>query len=454
MAGKDSGEQENGDEAIVSINTQVNEERIQLMQKKLSESPRLLSKSAGRRCCCIFRAPQSFVDVNIRSYQPHICSIGPYHHGKPQLQMIEEHKWRFLALLVERTTEKKGLTLVDYFQAVKAVEAKARECYSEAIPLDSDEFVEILVLDGCFIVELFRKMGRVIPFEEEDPFISMSWIFPCLLRDFIRLENQIPFFVLQLLFDLTKMPDEKSGSLSMMTLTFFNHTLQRPNEILHKLENVEGLHLLDFLRSSYIPPVLEDLGVIKSESPSHVIHCISKLRRAGIKLKPGKEDSFLAIRFRRGAIEMPPITIDDFMIAFLQNCVAYEQCRAGPCGNHVTTYATLLDCLINTYKDVEYLCDSNIFENYFGTEGEVATFVNRLGKDVMFDIDTCYLSQLFDEVNQYYRNSWHVQWASFKYTYFNSPWSFISALAAFVLLVLAIVQALYAILAYVKPPGS
>ncbi|XP_019154317.1 PREDICTED: UPF0481 protein At3g47200 isoform X2 [Ipomoea nil] len=384
----------NSEEHVVTMNWQVNKDRIELMQRKISEPPRLLSKSAGRSGCCIFRAPQSFVDVNGRSYQPRIVSIGPYHRGKPHLEMIQEHKWRFLGTLLQRT-EKIGLTLEDYFQTVQTLEMEARECYSEAINLESDEFVEILVLDGCFIIELFRKIGRVVPFEEDDPFISMSWIFPFLLRDFIRLENQIPFFILQRLFELTKMSGEQA-SLSRIALFFFNHALQRPEEILDKYENLAGKHLLDFLRSSFmtfIPPVTEN----PPKSPSHVIHSISKLRRAGIKLRPGQEDSFLAIKFRRGVIWMPAITVDDFMAAFLLNCVAYEQCH-GECSKHMTTYATLLDYLVNTYKDVEYLSDCNIVENYFGTDSELATLINKLGKDVMFDIDECYLAQVFDEI--------------------------------------------------------
>ena len=100
---------------------------------------------------------------------------------------------------------------------------------------------------------------------------------------------------------------------------------------------------------------------------------------------------------------------------------------------------------------MEYLSDCNIIENYFGTEGEVARFINNLGKDVAFDIDLSYLSKLFNDVHDHYRNSWHVQWAGFKYRYFDTPWSFISALAAFVLLLLTLTQTFYTVLAYVNP---
>ncbi|XP_075498972.1 UPF0481 protein At3g47200 [Primulina tabacum] len=428
---------------------ELNQSRLALMHQKLAETPRILSRSAGRNSCCIFKVPQSLIDVNGRSYHPHVVSIGPYHHADSRLKMIEEHKWRFLGTLLNRT-KSKGLILDDYLKAVYPIEIRARECYSAEINFNSDEFVEMLVLDGCFMIELFRKFGGVIAFESDDPLLSLSWVYSFFLRDLIRLENQIPFFVLECLFDLTRLPTEESGpSLRNLTLRFFDNAFQRSDDSLEKFEGLMAKHVLDFLRSSFIPNGYQEPSQ-NAHTNTHVIHCISKLRRAGIQLKPGKEESFLAIKFSRGVIEMPTISIDDFMSAFLQNCVAYEQCHRA-CSKHMTTYATLLDCLINTAADVEYLSDRNIIENYFGTDAELARFINNLGKDVAFDIDMCYLSGLFNEVNNYYKNHWHVHWASFKYTYFKTPWSFISALAALVLLILTVVQTTFTIMSYSHP---
>lgn len=148
--------------------------------------------------------------------------------------------------------------------------------------------------------------------------------------------------------------------MATLAMNFFNAALQRKDENLEKFSKLEGKHLLDFVRSSYIIPEEEESKRYEN-SPTHLIQCISKLRRAGIKLKAGSSESFLVVKFRHGVIQMPTISIDDFMSSFLINCVAYEQCHKS-CSKHVTTYATLLDCLINTSKDVEYLCDRNIIE--------------------------------------------------------------------------------------------
>lgn len=426
---------------------EVNKTRLESMQQKIVETtPTLLSRSAGSSTCSIFRVPQSFIDINGRCYQPQIVSIGPYHHGQPHLKMIEEHKWRFLGTLLHRT-QSKGLSLEDYLKAVQPLESKARECYSEIVKYDTDEFIEMMVLDGCFIIELFRKLGDLVPFEPDDPLISMSWVYSFFLRDLIRLENQIPFFILKCLFDLSTLPGEESGpSLAKLALNFFNNAFPIPDEVLDLQKNLDGKHLLDFVRASLIPP--KDPDHMQYNNPSHVIHCVSKLRRSGIKLKPGKATSFLVINFRHGVLEMPSIVIDDFMSAFLINCVAYEQCHKS-CSKHMTTYTTLLDCLVNTFKDVEYLSDHDIIENYYGTDSELARLINNMGKDVTLDIDRCYLAKVFDDVNQYYRNNWHVTWASFRYTYFNTPWSFISAFAALVLLILTVIQTCYTVLSFV-----
>jgi hypothetical protein len=95
--------------------------------------------------------------------------------------------------------------------------------------------------------------------------------------------------------------------------------------------------------------------------------CVTKLRRAGIKIKRKCwPDSFLEVKFKGGVIEMPFIALDHEMCSFLVNCVAFEQCHR--CSTHFSIYATFLDGLVNTDKDIEYLCDRRIIANSFGTD--------------------------------------------------------------------------------------
>ncbi|TKY62027.1 UPF0481 protein [Spatholobus suberectus] len=109
-----------------NMEEEIDRERFASTELKNSENPKLLSKAAGKKSCSIFRVPPSLIEVNGKAYQPRIVSIGPYHRAQPRLNMIEEHKWRYLGSLLSRT-HTIGLSLEDLF--------KARECYSETIHL-------------------------------------------------------------------------------------------------------------------------------------------------------------------------------------------------------------------------------------------------------------------------------------------------------------------------------
>jgi|UniRef100_A0A2N9FL92 hypothetical protein len=428
-----------------------------LIEKKRKQKPRLLKISAGNSSCCIFRVPQSLVEINEKAYQPHIVSIGPYHHGKEHLEMIQEHKWRFLDSLIGRT-ESVGVGVNDYFKAIASKEERIRECYSETTEVNSNEFVEMMVLDGCFIIEILCIVGNIVPHDPKDPFFNMSWVFPFLMRDLLRLENQIPFFVLQTLFDLSMTClDKKVPPLAQLALESLDYVIERPaDKVLKRYSNIEPVHLLDLFRLSFIlsPQDLNeknDLCLEMKDSFPKTIPSAMKLHVAGIIIKARKSDSLLDIKFDNGVLEIPLLAIDDSISSFFLNCVAFEQCYSN-CSKHITSYVTFMSCLINKPSDVGFLSDQNIMENDLGTDKEVVRFFSNISKDVAFDFQQSYLSKLFENVNEHCRNQWHVRWADFKYTYFNTPWSFISALAATMLLLLTMIQAYFVIYAYVRPP--
>ncbi|KAH0972000.1 hypothetical protein GBA52_024156 [Prunus armeniaca] len=117
--------------------------------------------------------------------------------------MMQQDKWRFLRNMLVQTPSP-GPNLDDYQQVVASVEEDIRRCYSETINLYGQDLVEVMVLDGLFTIELFCKVGRLSPSDPDDPIFNLAWIFPNLIRDLLRLENQIPFVVLQTLFDKSK----------------------------------------------------------------------------------------------------------------------------------------------------------------------------------------------------------------------------------------------------------
>ncbi|RIA04073.1 hypothetical protein BRARA_K01729, partial [Brassica rapa] len=152
--------------------------------------PKLLRESAGSESCCILRIPHSLARINLKAYEPKIVSIGPYHHGKEHLKMAQQHKRRFLKFLVAKMQEK-GTNPQELINAVSTLEGDIRGSYSEDLGLESEELVEMMVLDGCFILTLFLVVsGKVVCTNLDDPIFRMPWILPSIRADLLLLENQ------------------------------------------------------------------------------------------------------------------------------------------------------------------------------------------------------------------------------------------------------------------------
>ncbi|CAK9172965.1 unnamed protein product [Ilex paraguariensis] len=77
----------------------------------------------------LFRVYDHLCRINVKAYEPEIIATGPYHHGKPNLQAMEEHK----------------------------------------LHLSDNEFVEMMLLDGWFLLEFIVKYNFHNLVNEGDP---------------------------------------------------------------------------------------------------------------------------------------------------------------------------------------------------------------------------------------------------------------------------------------------
>jgi hypothetical protein len=189
---------------------------------------------------CIYAVPETLTKINTKdAYKPRVVSIGPHHCKDVQVQFIEKHKLEFLSLLLQR---KKISCVKSLVESIRPLEKEARECYSKEInnlESEDDQFLEMMVLDGCFLIELFRKSAVTTAdkqevFESSDPLATMAWAVPYIYGDLLLVGNQIPFFVMEKLFQTSKMPGDSDDSLSLLALKFFNKVMQRPDEVIDK----------------------------------------------------------------------------------------------------------------------------------------------------------------------------------------------------------------------------
>ncbi|KAL2541257.1 Plant protein of unknown function (DUF247) [Abeliophyllum distichum] len=148
----------------------------------------------------IFKVGDHLRSINPKAYDPKIIAIGPFHHGKHHLQNMEQHKVRYLKLVLHRKDES---SVARYVTAMRHLEDRARKFYAEDIQLDEHEFVKMLLLDGCFIIEFLRKF-QYKDYSDDDPIFQYGHIQSHLLDDLMVFENQIPFFIIDSLFDMIK----------------------------------------------------------------------------------------------------------------------------------------------------------------------------------------------------------------------------------------------------------
>ena len=169
--------------------------------------------------CCIFRVPVVLRRLNEKVYEPDIVAIGPYHSNKESLKPMEDVKKWYLKTLLLRTK----MIMVSLIKGIMGFKTRARECYEEPIDVDdlNDEFMEIMIIDGCFLIELFRKEAGPFLRSTDDPIFSLACKRQYIEHDLLLLENQLPWFILQNLFNLTLRNDRRNVSLIKLVLDFF-----------------------------------------------------------------------------------------------------------------------------------------------------------------------------------------------------------------------------------------
>ena len=140
--------------------------------------------------------------------------------------------------------------------ALKALESKVRSRYSEEITIDSNELAMMMMLDGCFILCLLLNQGdNINDFKdlEDSQIHGKLWVRQMVKYDLLLVENQIPLFIIEKLFDLLKTPNDANVKLVSQALTLFSNLgLQRMVDPSSKLA-LKFHHLLHLFYLSITP---------------------------------------------------------------------------------------------------------------------------------------------------------------------------------------------------------
>ena len=405
--------------------------------------------------CCIYKVPKRLRKVKEEAYTPKLVSIGPVHHDNDELKDMQKLKRGYFQEFFSRTSKEPK----EFESIVKNNIKRIRDCYAVEISLpESDEdLVKMILLDSIFIIELFCRSDAEDR-ENDDYILSKPWLKDGITQDLILLENQLPFFILDLLFQ------HFSGTPNSFFKFACNYFFTSQEECSKK----EIKHFTDLQRHFFRPPD-QKLG-----NPIEHRHSATKLEMAGLIFQaqkgPEKKRSLLDVQIQKGnsfseifpcfncswllhclpclkkisllermqtRLVVPHFVVDNKTEDLFRNLMALEQCHY-PKEAYICNYVLLLDFLINNKDDVELLVEEGIIVNSLGSNEAVADMVNKLGHEIVEK--NSYYHDVAEDLNKYYRNWWNRNMASLKTVYFRDIWRGTATVVGIIVLVVTVMN--------------
>ncbi|XP_058008430.1 UPF0481 protein At3g47200-like isoform X2 [Hevea brasiliensis] len=438
---------------------------------------------------CIYRVPRKLRARKPAAYTPQYISIGPFHRNNKALKPMEKQKLRYLAEFCERT----GKHWTELANQIK--ELKVRHCYEETFEESTNKFLNMILLDSVFIIELFLRRAEKYNFFEnqvprnynDDFILGKSTREYGLLWDLILVENQLPYFVLDDLYEFSIPKSSEKQYHSFHDLVLFNFELKKNKSSLEREKNEnqkctcdcfscllyfwiirlftcqrrkdgsvgkdnknkeedlpekplpekplpeKPLHFTDLFRKyrSYCHPESKNNKIVKKLYDATMLH------EAGVNFKASENACSIDIKFKRGELKMPLFEADDSTELVIRNLMAFEQCHY-PEQPLICDYIWILDFLINTEKDVDLLVRKEIIVNLLGDNKTVAKLVNNLCLEITAS-GSCFYD-LSEALNKHCENPLCRTMAILRSVYFSNLWRGTGTVAAIALLVFTFTQ--------------
>ncbi|XP_011011198.1 PREDICTED: UPF0481 protein At3g47200-like isoform X1 [Populus euphratica] len=366
------------------------------------------------------RVPPEFREMNenMGCYEPKVVSIGPYHHGKKELEKMESLKTKMARQFVKDSS----MAAEEMDNKVKDLASHARECYAEESTgqFNDEKFTLMMFLDSYFIHQfLTNKLKNQKLRNEEVTFVA---------RDLLLLENQLPFDVLMSLMRFYQRKgdniagEDKSSSRQKLSSEsedqdlmkiferFFEDILAIPpqrescwekisnsfSELPRKLRSITSKspgsmsmffdfdHLLDFFYWKFVYGEGErERGrrryrEIKSWNR---YYSVNELKNVGISFMPSNTRVFTDVKFKNtllgGALLIPPLSIEEETKPLLLNLAAFETC-GGWYSKKCTSYVCFMRSLIDKPEDVKELRSKGILRTTIGSDDQIAQIFKEI----------------------------------------------------------------------------
>jgi hypothetical protein len=391
--------------------------------------------------CGIFRVPRDIRELNEKAYTPKYISIGPLHFGANEtLRATQKLKMEFFKMFVDKAQ----VSVEELGRAVSDDEVNIiRGCYAGTSELDDLNYQKMIVLDASFIIVFFLISLMPTEWEYKSEFTILK---SQLMDDFLLLENQLPFFIIQTLYNLAFKSHPGSRYPSFVKLTYDFLKRYNTQNMPPPPDSIKIMHFVDLIRTFFLPNDLprRSQGIIDMH-----LCTASQLHKAGVKFKVRLSKCLFDLKFTNGVLKIPRLQVDYSTEYFFRNIMALEQFYY-KWESYVSDYIRILDFLIDTTKDVDLLVQKNILVNNLGDSNAVATMVNNLNKGTSLSSMNLNYCDLCKDLNTFYKNPRHTWKVALRRDHFSNPWMTMATVSAIILLLLTLGQTICSIIQLVQ----
>ncbi|KAL8552210.1 hypothetical protein ACS0TY_001054 [Phlomoides rotata] len=349
------------------------------------------------------KVPENIREQSIQLFNPTIVSLGPYHHGKPELSRVESFKNDCLDSCtgghVPRRTELYNVIL-QHIVEIKSCYADEVETFAKFA--DDKAVALMMLLDTCFIINFManslfwpgpnaqlEQININIPDNNDNrvanntedwiDFFGLTTSIQSVSTDIFLLENQVPFLAIRLLMDLLYDPETRTQLLERFIGWVIsvdqNTRLKIPRAgqeaPIHLLEAFWRVLAIQISRKKKIAQIQSPLSSL-AYSTGAPYQSVSNLKAEGVKIYKTDSPCLWDIKFRPGFIlgrlYIPCRQVSYMSPIVFSNLIAYETSPSTRTENVVLCYVNMMKSLIQTPEDVKILQTKGVLLNKFADD--------------------------------------------------------------------------------------
>ncbi|XP_071677599.1 UPF0481 protein At3g47200-like [Lolium perenne] len=308
-----------------------------------------------------------------------------------------------------------------------------------------------------------------------------QWYDMFVTHDLLLLENQIPFFVVEAIYEVVISNKVAPTTCKSSIVRYIEmYASFYPTAIRESSRPKDFDHLLHLFHMYFRPSSNQDEH--HDHTVQHSIHHFLQLGRdylnhlgsskyhhfpnrwrratqyheAGIEFRirmysEHTPHSLLDIKLRDGILEIPFLLVDEETNVLFRNFIALEQ-TCPRVGNDVTAYIIFMAKLMSMPDDVALLARKGVIAHHMRTDKDVSQLFTRLTKGVVFDFyGNYYLNHLCLALEAYYQNRLHRWVAWLRHNHLSNPWLVVAAVAGVIVLFCTIAQTVLTVESYANP---